>query len=279
MKSIKFKKMVATVAFTNTLQTTIPATALYSVMEEHFLNNKTGKIPKLLFIGYDGCIANALTTRTNIDESAIFTLAKSGGLYLGKTGGAKKGGQETSTAPGWASLFTGTWATTNGVYHNDDELAKTISPIFYTLEFKQIKSKFCFSWDPHRSVTYKNVAEMAPQIFCQAQDDDGTFDAMKKSIEDDSTQAIFGILEYLDHAGHTFGFSVSKEKYIEALSDSERVASKLIDIVNKRKTLDLEDWLIVITTDHGGVNRGHGGRTIMESTIFFASNKKIFYST
>ncbi|MDR2266092.1 MAG: hypothetical protein LBE09_00705 [Christensenellaceae bacterium] len=165
-------------------------------------------------------------------------------------------------------MLTGTLVTTNGVYHNDDGLAKTISPIFYTLESKQIKSKFCFSWDTHRSLRYKNVVETSPQIFCKAQDDDGTFETMKKSIEYNSTQAIFGILEYLDHAGHTFGFSVSNDKYIEALSDSERGTRKLIDIVNKRKTKDLEYCLIVITTDHGGVNRGHLGRTIMESMIF-----------
>ena len=49
----------------------------------------------------------------------------------------------------------------------------------------------------------------------------------------------------------------------------------IIEAVEARKTYDTEDWLILITTDHGGSGTGHGGPSFEERMTFIISNKTI----
>ena len=49
----------------------------------------------------------------------------------------------------------------------------------------------------------------------------------------------------------------------------------IIEAVEARKTYDTEDWLIIITTDHGGNGTGHGGPSFEERMTFIISNKTI----
>ncbi len=38
-------------------------------------------------------------------------------------------------------------------------------------------------------------------------------------------------------------------------------------MTKKRKTFKSEDWLIIITSDHGGVKRNHGGQSVHEVNV------------
>jgi|GEM_PF-2843176 len=42
-----------------------------------------------------------------------------------------------------------------------------------------------------------------------------------------------------------------------------------------RSTYAEEDWLIIISTDHGGTETGHGGQTAFERMTWLACNKPI----
>ena len=55
-----------------------------------------------------------------------------------------------------------------------------------------------------------------------------------------------------------------KEEYEEAQ------AKAIIDAIEARPEYGTEDWLIIITTDHGGINKGHGFITIQERMTFIA---------
>jgi hypothetical protein len=46
--------------------------------------------------------------------------------------------------------------------------------------------------------------------------------------------------------------------------------------IENRPNYDNEDWLILVTTDHGGINTSHGGNSMQEQNVFFiASGKNI----
>ena len=53
----------------------------------------------------------------------------------------------------------------------------------------------------------------------------------------------------------------------------KETTKKLIEAVKARPTYETEDWLILITSDHGGYVRGHGGSTLMERMMFIVTNK------
>ena len=91
----------------------------------------------------------------------------------------------------------------------------------------------------------------------------------------DCSDFIFSIVEYTDHEGHSTGFGVKNPKYADAFKDAEQAGMTILKAIAARETYESEDWLILITTDHGGYNRGHGQRTIMERYTFLVSNKEI----
>ena len=123
--------------------------------------------------------------------------------------------------------------------------------------------------------TYKNEAEEYPEVFRYYKADAGTLQSMLKAI-DAGQHAVFGIFEYVDHAGHVFGYSHRNLFYTKALERAEAAAAQLIAAARAREAQYSEDWLIIIASDHGGYGFDHFGPGLMESTTFFAADQGIF---
>lgn len=267
--------------YKNTYTEAMPQTIAHDVIYNFFFGDYDhgGKTPKLLFIGYDGTQAVMPPIHWNNEFGAVKEVATQGGIYYTAAGGQKTGGQNSSTAPGWAAIFTGVWGTENGVTGNADVLREKTRSILYQLGEEGYKSSFSVSWTAHITLTYKKeVASAAKNNYPIAYHangyDEETVATMLSHIEA-GDDAIFGIFEYVDHMGHSTGFSKDNRDYIDAYMDAEESASLLIDAVKARPTYGQEDWLIIITTDHGGYGTSHGGITLTERLTFFALNKDL----
>jgi predicted AlkP superfamily pyrophosphatase or phosphodiesterase len=79
--------------------------------------------------------------------------------------------------------------------------------------------------------------------------------------------ALFLFLDGPDAAGHAEGFGGAA--YVSAVRDADRALGRLLDVVAARTSFAREDWQIVVTTDHGGAGREHGGTSDAETTIPF----------
>jgi len=267
--------------YQNAYQDAMPQTISHDVINNFFLSgyDHGGKTPKLLYVGYDGCQAVVPSLYMDNEFGAVKEVSDQGGMYYTVAGGQKKGGQNTSTAPGWAAMFTGVWGTENGVTGNTDVLNQNTRSIIYQLGEQGYATSHSVSWGTHINLTYKKEVAFAakngyPITYTLSDDDDGTFATMRSRIEA-GDDAIFGILECTDHFGHVSGFSRTNQDYLDAFFYGEECASVLIDTVEARSTYAQEDWLIIITTDHGGYGNSHGGITIMERLTFFALNKDL----
>ena len=86
---------------------------------------------------------------------------------------------------------------------------------------------------------------------------------------------IFGIYEGTDHNGHGTGFGNDNYKYIKGFRDEDAMAYELLTAIYSRPSFEQEDWLIVITTDHGGIETWHGGQTLEERSTWIVCNKPI----
>ena len=288
---LKYYKNVESVGYENTQETAVPQTEIYNIIDT-FLKSELpeGKTEKkAIVIGYDGCRADALTLTTAQEESAVHTLADNGGqLVLSYCGGVnypRINTQDTSTAPGWCSMLTGAWADVHGVTANDipksnDHLTLLTSAV----EDGTIDSSaFYVSWGGHFSgedSTYVHEKEYIeekglPVNFLRAGDDAGTkANVLADITKDDCSDFIFSIFEYCDHIGHDIGFNLAKEEYCEAYKESEMTGLDIINAIKSRDTYETEDWLIIITSDHGGYNSWHGGPTMQERYTFIACNKR-----
>jgi len=70
-------------------------------------------------------------------------------------------------------------------------------------------------------------------------------------------------LDEPDHAGHSIGHDTPE--YYEQV---EMIDGLVGDIVNRLvETGMMEDTIIIFSADHGGINKGHGGKTLLEVEI------------
>lgn len=85
---------------------------------------------------------------------------------------------------------------------------------------------------------------------------------------------VFVIYEHTDSTGHDLGFSFNNPKYKEAFKAEDACAYEAIKAIEARETYETEDWLIIVTSDHGGIELGHGGESIQERMTFAVMNKE-----
>ena len=78
---------------------------------------------------------------------------------------------------------------------------------------------------------------------------------------------LFLDFDHIDHAGHSYGFEPDIPEYISTIEDVDGYIGLVISAMESRLNFENEEWLIIITSDHGGNMSGHGGQTIEERII------------
>ena len=99
--------------------------------------------------------------------------------------------------------------------------------------------------------------------------------AIEEVTSEDCADFVFIIYENTDSAGHDFGFSFNNPVYKNEFNKEDNYGYEVIKAIEARETYDTEDWLIIVTSDHGGIGTGHGGPSIQERMTFVVINKKI----
>lgn len=285
-----YRQNVASVGYGNTVETAYPQTDLYKIINDHFRSalpeGKTEK--KVAVIGFDGCRADILA-EVQKENSAITYILKNGGsknlTYSGGINYPSKNTQKTSTAPGWCSILTGVWADAHGITGNG--ITKELEPktLMTTLNEENIidDAAFITKWKGHFSrngATYNVEKE-----YCENNNIDIDFNlrkgkkdvhtgAMEEVTRADCADFVFAIYEDTDSAGHDFGFSFNNPVYKEGFTTQDAYAYELIKAIEARETYDSEDWLIIVTSDHGGFGTDHGGASIQERMTFVVMNKE-----
>lgn len=279
-----FRANVNSIGYENTIETAIPQTELYSIIKEHFTSplaeGKTEK--KAIVIGYDGCRADILTEMHKgnsaiaalIDDGASFRLAYCGGVNY-----PEKNTQKTSTAPGWCSLLTGQWADVHGITAND--ITKQVEPktlLVSLTEDKLIDSAaFITKWAGHFSrdnATYLDEKQYCeekglPVSYNKLKNDKASFEFTLGEIgKKDCPDFIFVIYEPTDSTGHNYGFSYNNPRYKKAFETADSYGFETLSAIKTRESYESEDWLIIVTSDHGGKGKDHGNESIQERMVF-----------
>ena len=276
----------------NKWETAVPQTEIYNLISDHFNSPlPEGKtVKKAIVIGYDGCRTDTFRLLESSKKSAINHILDNGGhavfSYCGGVNYPAKNTQKTSTAPGWCSMLTGVWADGHHITANNQP--KEVEPktllISLVEDGKAKSSAFYVSWKGHFSkekATYINEKEYIEEnkiisTYLRAKDDDGTKANIINDLKkDDCTDFIFTTLEYTDHAGHSKGFSLQELCYVSGFRDADATGMDIIEAIESRPNYKTEDWLILITTDHGGIEKDHGGSSMEERITFIVSNKEI----
>lgn len=284
-----YRQNVASVGYENTIETAYPFTDVYAIMAEHFKSElpegKTEK--KVVIIGYDGCRADILAERQ--DNGAVNYLLSGGAsinlTYCGGVNYPAENTQATSTAPGWCSMLTGAWSDVHGITGNG--ITKAVEPkmlMTSLIEEDVIEdAAFITRWKGH--FTNDNSTYKDEKVYCEENNIDIDFSlrknnsdvhegAMEEITGDDCADFVLIIYENTDSAGHNFGFSFNNPKYKDGFKTEDAYGYEVIKAIEARETYETEDWLIIVTSDHGGIGTGHGGASLQERMNFVVMNKE-----
>ena len=284
-----YRETVASIVYENTIEDAVAQTELYSIIEEHFSSalpeGKTTK--KAIVIGYDGCRADALQFAEGKDSGIKKMLDSGASLKLTYCGGVnypETNTQDTSTAPGWCSILTGQWADKTGITGNGITKTMEYKTLLTSLTEKEVidSAAFVTSWDGHFSTddaTYNlekaYCEENALNVsFSLCNSDTNSANTVIKNLkEENCSDFIFAIYEGTDHDGHAFGFTTNNPIYKVGFRINDVLCYRTLNAIEDRETYESEDWLIIITSDHGGFGTGHGGPSIQERMTFIVTNK------
>ena len=251
--------------FENTVASAYPQTVTARLVREHFTDTDCGKRKKALIVGFDGARADGMlnlvksrdpkldVTNENSPLSAVCAVKEQGGLYLTYAGGEpgdRQTKQDTSTAPGWASVLTGVWAREHGVY-GMETMNSAYPTALLELARRGVSACFYGLWETHFANTYKGEIETAQKerlpleyLHCKSEND--LHGQLLRAIDAD-VDCIFGVYEGPDSCGHGVSFTNNNYLYTKSISDCDRCAYELMERVRARDTYENEDWLILIT--------------------------------
>lgn len=231
--------------------------------------------PKTLLIGMDGVQLQhyeQLGGNTHLQRRLFYGKAYAGGV----NGRASE--QPTISGPGWMTLLTGVWANKHGVVSNAESLR--VDPEFPSL-FKRLRDALpnaylssVVNWSPINTAFLLEDAQ-GNNVRESGLSDEQVTDRTLQILE--STPADFTFIQFdePDQVGHASGFGPA---YQFALREADDRLGRLLDKVAERARKNpQEDWLVIVSTDHGRDYWGkdHGGLTEQEKTVFIASNKPL----
>lgn len=253
------------------------------------------KQKKVVFVIADGIPYDVIISQP---MKNLKDLTKTGVLVESYVGGEKFGYSQTPTisAVGYNSLLTGTWVNKHNVWDND-----IIAPNYnYETVFKLLKTKYpnkktaIFStWLDNRTKllgsSSKVTGNFMPDYYYDGyeldtiqfpHDKDGHFynkiddfviEKACSGIKENAPDLSWIYLEYTDEMGHRHGNS---PEFLNALQKLDLQIGKLNEAVKYRENKFNEEWMVIITTDHGRDCSGynHGDQTNRERNTWIATN-------
>ena len=236
----------------------------------------TAPTPKVLLIGLDGIHVGVLATTAtpNIDSLAA------GGAFSD----AAQTLVRTVSGPGWSSMLIGARSdkhlvtSNNFTGHNYAEY-----PDFLT-RLEGIDPEYntfaVLDWPP-----LATTASGGPMIgdavdvrlffdgsvLGYGRADSASVAAAVEHLVNEDPDAAFVYVGDVDEVAHAT--STHGPEYKAALEQADAYVGMLAAALRSRPSYDDEDWLILISTDHGRDERGgHGGDSPGERTIFFLAS-------
>ncbi|GAA5646648.1 hemopexin repeat-containing protein [Vibrio proteolyticus] len=226
---------------------------------------------KVLLIGIDGLQYEKLA---GVDTPAFdrlnITKAYTGGIAGTSTE------QLTKSGPGWATILTGMWVDRHQVTNNDSGLANSdVKSVYrYIAEANPQADISSFStWAPIHTQFFSNDLELMTR-YTSGGTDDSNLQQTLTTLSSQDPDFIFLHLDEPDEVGHSQCFGSAYNASIKA---ADQRLGQLLDAVEQREQQG-EDWLVLVTTDHGRTpvtGCGHGNQTSQEKTIFIATNQSL----
>jgi hypothetical protein len=256
------------------------------------------KVKKTVFVIVDGISSDS---KEKIPTPHLDAISQVGGYTRAHVGGGKGTYTQTPTisAVGYNSLLTGTWVNKHNVWDNSIKAPNyhywSIFR-FFEEQYPQKRSAIFSTWLDNRT---KLVGEGLPQtgqlrldysfdgfeldtLHFPSSKDASNIQKIDEIVVNEAASYLkihapdlsWVYLQYTDDMGHRYGDSEQFHRAIQAMDDQ---MGRLWKAIQYREANFEEDWLIVVTTDHGRdpkTGNGHGGQSDRERSTWIVTNAK-----
>lgn len=258
------------------------------------LLSSEAKTRKTVFIILDGIPADMIE---RLQPPTIQEIASHGGYSRAFCGGTVGRYDQTPTisAVGYACILTSCWANKHNVWDNAPQVNYNYRSIFHTAKAQKraVSTAIFSSWTDNRTLllgegrpeTDSLVIDQAvdgldldTQRYPKKQDDLHIFDidevisqAAADTLRTHPADLNWVYLWYTDDAGHIYGNSDFFDDYTLR---ADRQVARIWEAVKYREANFDEEWMVVVTTDHGRGDDGHhhGGQSMRERTCWISTN-------
>lgn len=179
----------------------------------------------------------------------------------------------TSSSPNWASMILGAGPEQHGITSNDWRLwSRSIMPskegqegrfpsIFSELRRYRPDAKISviYDWSGFGNLFDHGVVDVAA-------DTEGPEATMARAIEEfkyNRPDLLFVHLDHVDGAGHGQGWHTPE--YFAAVKRADDRIGEMIKVIDEARAWD--STVLIVTSDHGGVGKSHGGESMAELEI------------
>lgn len=178
----------------------------------------------------------------------------------------------TYSGPGWSAMLCGVWSDSHGVTNNNFmgsnfegfpsfmNRLETENPNFNT-------HSICH-WAPINDYILGADVDEALNVTTDA----GVAEAAVAILQNGNPHALFLHFDDVDINGHGSGFNPQTPQYMSTIETTDGFVAEVISALTARPNYMTENWLVLLSTDHGGIGLNHGGSSIEEETIFFIAS-------
>jgi predicted AlkP superfamily pyrophosphatase or phosphodiesterase len=220
----------------------------------------------IVVLGFDGMSAAGIRN----SETPVFNkLMKNGAWTL-----HARAVMPTSSSPNWASMIMGAPPKYHSIHSNRWEIkkikhrkfcgcekGKLFPTIFGVMRNQKANANItCYhDWDGFARLTETN----AFTLLQDTKDENETADKAIECIKNKHPDFLFLHFDHVDHAGHAIGHFTPE--YYKSIAKADSITGAIIKALKEAGIY--ENTIILITADHGGIKKGHGGRSLAEKEI------------
>ena len=226
----------------------------------------------VIMIGFDGMSANSL--KNGVAMPNYRSMMKRGSYTL-----KNRSVLPSSSAVNWASMFMGacpelhgfnTWGSQKPDFDSRELTENNLFPdIFYLI--RQVKPdaelSHIYEWDGMYYLADSKSIDNVKQASLSGEDVENSLASVIEYITTKKPNFCTLIFDEPDGAGHSHGWE--SEEYYTMLNHLDGALQTIIDAVEEAGMMD--ETVFVLVSDHGGIDKGHGGPTLdeMETPLVF----------